>query len=95
MQMKGYSLYLPVELVNKARLRGLNLSALLERSMHLELRDLVFKDQVKEILFKQCDKIAESLNAEPFVKSDALVYLAQLRNAINKIEGDAYIRVEE
>ena len=95
MQMKNCSIYLPVPLVEKARAKGLNLSACFERELHVQLQDLVFLPQIKIALHKQLDDILVFVNAEPQNKNQLLEELARLRQAIDKIEGDAFIRVEE
>jgi len=95
LEMAYTTVYIPKELKEKAKLRGLNLSALLERAMHQELRDRVSLDQWKELVQKQLDIIIVEVNKEPQQKPGVILELQRLRSAINKLEGDAYVKVEE
>ena len=95
MPMKQTSLYLPQGLVDKAKQHGVNLSAIAERALHEYFRDRISLDGWKELAWKQVDIVAAEVNKDPQQKPDVLMELAKLRSMINRLEGTAYVKVEE
>jgi len=95
MKMKSTTVYLPEELVAKARNLGFNLSALFERTLHNEVRDIILLGQWKELFYKQADALDKEISKDPQDKIKIAEELARLRQLATRLEGDAYVKVGE
>ena len=95
MPMKQTSLYLPQGLVDKAKQHGVNLSAIAERALHEYFRDRISLDQWKELFYKQADALDKEISKDPQDKIKIAEELARLRQLATRLEGDAYVKVEE
>ena len=91
MKMKNYSLYLPVELVAKAKLKGINLSAVCERELHRELRDVIFLNEIKKTVGGILTKLQGIAAEREYTKEEVVEACVKISNIIDSIEGEAWI----